>query len=243
MIKKLLKILTFGILGMIVAITLVLGYFGFVPGVSVLFGSNKPRDLGINFTVQDSEAARQKMGVTFEELPATAVPEETLKFSGQKVIQQSFSDTELSALIAHDPWKYNYVANPQLKIHGDGTIECSGLFIKDRFPGYLQAHRVSDQTSKAIVDNMGFLPSRTPVYCQLTASWTENKLTVDVREVQVARLGIPDDQINKFESQLEADLQRTVLSVPGLTIKSLTFTNGQMTYDGTFPEKISWATK
>jgi hypothetical protein len=37
----------FGILAVVVVLVLVAGYFGFVPGISNIFGSNKPVDLGI----------------------------------------------------------------------------------------------------------------------------------------------------------------------------------------------------
>lgn len=47
---NLVKILAVGFIGIIVVAVLVLGYFGFVPGVSDLMGTNKPRNLGVSYS-------------------------------------------------------------------------------------------------------------------------------------------------------------------------------------------------
>jgi len=44
---KFLKGLAIAIGALVIIAVLVLGYLGFVPGVSNIFGSNKPRDLGV----------------------------------------------------------------------------------------------------------------------------------------------------------------------------------------------------
>lgn len=54
----------------ILAIVLFLGYSGFIPGVSALFGSNKPRDLGVNYTETDRASAREKSQIEYVSLPA-----------------------------------------------------------------------------------------------------------------------------------------------------------------------------
>ncbi|MGB9842731.1 MAG: hypothetical protein ACPLN1_00060 [Caldisericia bacterium] len=40
----------------ILIIVLILGYFGFVPFVSDLMGTNKPKNLGVTFTEKDFES-------------------------------------------------------------------------------------------------------------------------------------------------------------------------------------------
>lgn len=75
-----------GIAAVIVAgvLTLGLGYYGFVPGLSTLLGSAKPRDLKVEPTPQDLESARAKTGIAFGELPKGLPAAVSLEFSGRK---------------------------------------------------------------------------------------------------------------------------------------------------------------
>jgi len=58
--KKVLKIAGLILGGGILGIVLVLGYLGFIPGLSSLFGSDKARDLGVDYTEQNYQEARAK---------------------------------------------------------------------------------------------------------------------------------------------------------------------------------------
>lgn len=60
--KTFFKFVGFLILILIIVVILLLGYLGFVPGVSAIFGSNKPRDLGITHTQADLDSAQTKLG-------------------------------------------------------------------------------------------------------------------------------------------------------------------------------------
>ncbi|MDP2183006.1 MAG: hypothetical protein Q8K99_10620 [Actinomycetota bacterium] len=53
---KALKITGVVLAVLVVAVLLIGGYFGVVPWVSRLFGSNKPRDLGVKLTVENAYA-------------------------------------------------------------------------------------------------------------------------------------------------------------------------------------------
>ena len=70
--------ITIGVL--VIVVVLVLGYLGFVPGVSNIFGSNKPRDLGVTYTAADYASAHARNGTTHTVLPAGSVP--NIIFSG-----------------------------------------------------------------------------------------------------------------------------------------------------------------
>ena len=64
---------------------LALGYLGFVPGVASLFGSDKPRDLGIKATAADLQSANSNDKIT--KIPGLSVKSATMsngsvKFDG-----------------------------------------------------------------------------------------------------------------------------------------------------------------
>ena len=62
------------VLVLILIPTLVLGYLGFVPGVSAIMGSNRPRDLGVRYTEADLSSLMAKNGIQDVVLPDTEVP-------------------------------------------------------------------------------------------------------------------------------------------------------------------------
>jgi len=77
------KILLGIILLVVIAAVLVLGFLGFIPGVSALFGANKPRDLGVKYTEADLQEIRTKTQVKYLVLPDTQEPISTRQFSGR----------------------------------------------------------------------------------------------------------------------------------------------------------------
>jgi len=56
-----------------------------VPGVSSLFGSNKPKNLGVTFTSQDLTNAEAKAGTQIVTLAPNLPPSQSISFSGQKM--------------------------------------------------------------------------------------------------------------------------------------------------------------
>ncbi len=74
-----LKRLLTGLLVSVIIAALILGYFGFVPGLSDVMGANTPRDLGVKATASSLSSAKSKLGVTFNTLPADAVGAASLR--------------------------------------------------------------------------------------------------------------------------------------------------------------------
>jgi hypothetical protein len=83
-----------GIGAVVLIVVIALGYLGFMPGVSNIFGSNKPKDLGVTFSAADYQSARAKMGTIISDLPNNAAAEASVKFSGQKAINATFTESD-----------------------------------------------------------------------------------------------------------------------------------------------------
>ena len=69
-----------GILTVVVVLVLVAGYFGFVPGISNIFGSNKPRDLGVTATLANYSSVTAKDNIQRVDLPADTPPAQSSEF-------------------------------------------------------------------------------------------------------------------------------------------------------------------
>jgi hypothetical protein len=82
--KFLLGLLIFIVVILVVAVG-VGGYLGIVPGVSSLFGANKPKNLGVTFTSQDLTNAEAKAGTQIVTLAPNLPPSQSISFTGQKM--------------------------------------------------------------------------------------------------------------------------------------------------------------
>ena len=130
------KIFFFVILLLVISPIFVLGYFGFIPGLSGLFGSDKPRDLKIKYTEADHQSARTKSKIEYGELPANTPPAASLTRTGTRPVNFEMTSAEMTSLMNNRPWKYFPYSDVQVKFNGDGSAEISGRVLKDRVPGY-----------------------------------------------------------------------------------------------------------
>src|SRR5688572_397367 len=113
-------------------IILVLGYLGFVPGVSAMFGSDKPVDLGVTPTDADRVRANQKFEQTMVELNGS---------TGLSVLQradvESIDVRVTGAEAAAHIMERHPFSHLQIKVHADGSFESSGKIDRGRISGYL----------------------------------------------------------------------------------------------------------
>lgn len=77
----------------------ILGYLGFLPGVSALFGSNKPRDLGVKYTIADHDNYVQKAGTQLNYSSKPPAPNKSFTASGEKGVKASFSPEEITGRV------------------------------------------------------------------------------------------------------------------------------------------------
>ncbi|MBI4080924.1 MAG: hypothetical protein HY430_04100 [Candidatus Levybacteria bacterium] len=239
--KKFLKILGGFIVLVVVVLLLIGGYFGFVPGVSAVFGSDKPKDLGVKYSQEDYESAVEKTAIDFGYKPSTGTPNNSIKFEGKIDINKSLTSAELTALLANDEWEYNFLRDTQIKINDDGTEEISGVLILDRIPGFLIARGYPEDLVHAMRDSVKYVPTDPTFYIKLDAGWENDTLQMNLQKAEFGRWPVDESFLKEYNSVITAVVQRHVLSVPNLHIDSLQFENGQMQYIGSFPEKIIWA--
>lgn len=218
------------------AIVLAFGYLGFVPGVSSLFGSDKPRDLGIKATAADLQSANGKSGVKLVELPPSSTPVGSIRYSGQVPVDNSFTDKELTALAGNSKWKYNPFQDVQIKIGNDGTVEASGILKVDRLQGYAAATGVSSEVVNAVMDKLELLPnSSPPFYIRGEGSVTNNGVSEDIQQLEIGRVSVPSSLISDNKGAITSFLNDKITKIPGLSVKSATLSNGSVKFDGTLP--------
>lgn len=223
---------------------LLLAYFGLLPGLSQVFGSDKPRDLGVTFTPQDLKNADEKRGTKFTFLENSASEKESLKFSGQKSGSVNLTSAEISALMDRGArsWKYYPLDKAQIKIHEDGTIELSGLLRLDRLAGFARARNYSQQQVQGILGKFAWLKSNPAIYLKGRLSVTDNKVDAQLQEAEIGRLSLPQNLLAQNKENINLFLgEDQIRQTPGLSVNSLNFRNGQMFFNGTYPQEESSA--
>ncbi|HNQ16490.1 MAG TPA: hypothetical protein PKJ26_01270 [Candidatus Woesebacteria bacterium] len=230
----------FGITALIVVGTvLVLGYLGFVPVISSLFGSDKPRDLGVVATQENYDQYLAKADTTLKTLDAP-VEGKSIVYSGSELLTTSFSQEEVTGRLNLSTWKYMPIDQVQVKFSPDGTVEVAGRLRMDRLDGFI-AQVGGTQYSKADVekglDYLGVLTVNPVVYGKGTGSVTNNQVTAQIDYLEVGRLPVPLDKIDASGTFVSV-ANHIINNVPGLDVQQADFTGGKLNFTGSVPTEM-----
>jgi hypothetical protein len=224
------------IVAIAVVVVLALGYLGFMPGVSSLFGSNKAKDLGVTFTSADLKSARAKTSVVNTDLSASAAPADSLKFGTPRKVDAVFTQAECNALLNNHPWQYYPLKDVQLKINSDGTAEFSAILLKDRLQGCAEALKISDGDIQVLNEYLAKVPENPAFYVKGTGGIANNQITgMDVVDFKVGNLSFTQ-QIKDNESSLSSQGETLMRSIVGMNLESLQIVNGSIKFKGTLPD-------
>lgn len=237
--KSLLKLLFFLVLIFVVVPVLVLGYLGAIPGLSKVFGSDSPRDLGVVYSKMNADSFDARSGMTRETLPEGASPTESIRYEGRQDLNTSITSEEASALVKvrAEAWKYFPVSSAQIKFGADGTTEVSGMTSQTRLLGYFTAIGYPTEMVQKAMEKVGVLKGEFPFYIKGAGSVTDNKLTMNISKIEVGRLPISGSIILANKSQLINLAEKRMGSIPGFFAKSVKVTDGRLYFEGTIPPK------
>jgi len=183
------RILLLAFLLILISPVLLLAYFGFIPGLSGLFGSDKPRDLGVRYSEKDRISGHAKSKVEYATLPESMSASESIKRFGTREVKMELTSKEASALMNNRPWRYWPYANMQIKFNADGSAQVSGTLIKNKVPGYAGAIGIPEE---ATAFAMKFLPSNPVFYLKMKASLKDNKVIVfEPQRFEIGRVPLP----------------------------------------------------
>ena len=243
----LIKSFVVGLIIIVIVVVLGLGYLGFVPGVSKILGSNKPRDLGITYTAADLKSITSKNHV--QRIVLESVPDIKSSFvlKGTQAINNVFTDKEITARLGQESdWQFNPFTNVQVKIGQDGTVEASGVVRVDKLRGYAEATGVSSQEIEAIskgMDKYKVPRISFPAYVKGSLSIENNKLNIDLSELYIGKIPVAKALYSQAKSAFEDFVYKRLTSggYGSLYVKSLSFSNGKMSFSGNIPKVITTA--
>jgi hypothetical protein len=231
----------FALIGVLVLIPLlVLGFMGFVPGLSNIIGANKPRDLGVKWTAADYASYQQKTGGQFLDFANAPVnpnnPSKKTVFANPKQMEVSLTQEEITAAINSTNWLWMPIKNAQVKFN-DGGLELSGSVNAAYIPQFVNFIGGVGYPQSAVdqASNWAKLFGNPPIYLKANASVEDNKVALTITEAKVSRFSVPVDIANKV---ILSGSNNAIPRTNGLDIKSTTFSNGQMQFNGTTPTTV-----
>jgi len=247
---KILKTLVIVVLAIIVIIILALGYLGFIPGLSAIFGSDKPRDLGVKYTQADYVSAAKKNKVNIAVVDSAQSIKSSLEWGGSNQINNSWTSQEVTATINANSadWEYFPMKDVQFKIDPDGSVEVSGILSVDKLKGYAQATNVSEadiQTVENVFNEFKIPKGPIPFYIKGNLTIKDDNVDVEVPKLEIGRLPIPRNLYESAKSSFEsfAKQQLTSGGYGNFYIKSLDFNNGKLNFNGNLPASVTIAKK
>jgi hypothetical protein len=199
----------------------------------------KPKDLGVTWTAADYNSARSKTGTTVTDLPATDNPSQSIKWSGSKPVDATFSNKEVTSLLNQRPWKFYPLTDMQMKVDGAGMAEMSGSIIVDRIAVFAQAFGISQDVLKEATDAMktaGSLGVNLPFYGKYNFKVVDNKFTTaNIQEAVLGPINLTRDQIQQALPQLLRTAEQQAAKIPGYNVKLLEFVPNGIRFVGSLP--------
>lgn len=219
-----------------------LGYLGFIPILSSVFGSNKPKDLGVKYSVEDKTNAVEKLAVKYGQLSSGAA-EKGLVLKGFHPVDKTFTSSELTALADTRQKQFSLFPfkNVQIKINQNGTAEGSGVLEFNTAVDFLQGLGVSLGQINQAVDKLKILRGEIPVYLKVSGDVSNNVSNISVKSAEISKIKVPQTLINLYGPRIN-DLVEEIVSQrkPHYDIKSLKVEDGKVHFVGNSPDE-EWA--
>jgi hypothetical protein len=205
---KIIKIIGLVILLIVLLAIVYLGY-----GLSKI-RSGAAKDLGVKYSMQDYlEGTVSKAGVEVDS-PEQIYLGSNFKTEGTHVINQTFSDAQISAIQNYSNEKNGPFKDVQIHFVGNNQIEASGF--------------VNDPRVKA------------PVYVKGEVKQTGPKsFSISTDNITVGGFSLPSPIRGQVDSAFTKYTNDILAGINGLDIKSVTIENGQVNFVGNVPNKVS----
>ena len=221
---------------LLVIIVVLISLIVFVPWYFLGIGS-KPKDLGISFTIQDSAAARDKVGTQI--IPITAeINKSDFTLEGKRDIEFSMDSKELSAHSNNRSWKNYPVKNLQIKISNDGTIESSATLIVSKGMPYAMAMGYSEVQIKDAMKKYNIPPFEVPIYIKGRGQVINDDVKVYAQTITLGNILVPQALVETASSEVKKLLNDVIKKhSQSFHADSLTFIDGKMNFRGSVAEK------
>jgi len=179
--------------------------------VLVARGAAKPKDLGVTYTEKDYWSAVEKAGVQVNEIPDGETWTETdVVYSGSKEIDETFTESEVSALFAYSHAGGWPVSDAQVRFTGGDGVELSA--------------------------GIEYAGTVYPVYAKASAAVSGAAVSGSLQSAEVMGITVPEQYFGVGESYVLGFINARLARVTGLNITTAEVTAEGLHLVGTVPE-------
>ena len=230
------------ILAVLVILVLILGYYGFVPGVSNIMGSNNPRNLGVSYTDSDLNSANTKTMIIINELSDTVPDSDSIAFSQIQETSNTLTSSEVTALMNYhsDEWRNYPVEKIQVRIGSSGDVELSCVIRKDRLKGFADAMGYPEDIRAQVRPYINLVPVNPALYLEGSVEVDNGVVYLSLSKAELGRLSLPANYLSEGSMGLEAFFQ-DILDRPEIGLSNVSFSNGDVYFEGIYPHSVSVA--
>jgi len=229
-----------GIFGlMIVGVVALLTFFGFMPGLSGLFGTNKAKNLNVSYSQADLASFKQKTGVNFlssNVAPASSKdPATKTYFSNPKAIDVWLTQQEVTAALNNIGVDKGPIKNIQVSFAGN-NIALSGNIDGSVMSQAMDSANSASTNQKSLFSDLGFMKyfGNLPIYLQASVTVNNNQASLKILSAKVGNFGLPvsvaNDAIGSSNLKISASDE--------LNIQTAEVTNNQLHFVGTLPTNM-----
>ncbi len=183
-------------------------------GVGVVLGARsaaKPKDLGVTYTEKDYWSAMEKAGVKVSEVPDGETWTDTdVVYSGSTEIDETFTESEVSALFAYSHAGGWPVSDAQVRFTGGDGVELSA--------------------------GIEYAGTVYPVYAKASAAMSGATVSGSLQSAEVLGVAVPSQYFGVGESYALGFINDRLARVTGLNITTAEVTGEGLHLVGTVPE-------
>jgi hypothetical protein len=187
----------------------------YVPGFSEVLGTNKPRDLGVKADPAKFNALLARENVKLDGPASNYYLGSNVRWGNAVPMDVTMTNEELSSMMQATNNEKGPLKNVQMKMGDNNQVEMSAQVDLSKF-GY---------------------PVNVPVYTKGTlVKGSGNSVKIDIKEGTSGIVPIPENFLNQGESGLEQAVNKQLGQMPGLKIDTLDISQGQLQFNGAFPQ-------
>lgn len=220
---------------------LVLGWLGFVPGLSSLLGANQPKDLGVQYEPDDMQSYQAKLPITFAERSAApdnpARPGKKQLFANPRPVAATFTQEELSAALNSADLPWLPLKDIQIRL-SDHTAELSASLNTSRIPEFLQMAAGLGYSEADLARVAGYaekLADDVPIYIKADGAVENSRLDLELKAIVIGRLSVSPDVVGKIAP---GGIHKTIRSSESFAIEKAMPENGTLAFTGVLPTTI-----
>lgn len=238
--KKGLKRFGIGLGGLLAVGLLYLGWLGFIPGLSNLLGANSPKDLGVTYSEADLQSFYNKTAQKLLDYANAPLGDNGKKviFADSRRYTAQITQAEVTARINASNWAYMPVKNVQVRFSDDNRVEVSGNIDVDALEKFIPFIGGVGYSSDDVQTGLSWLRrlSGDPAfYIDASGAVSNNNLNLKINSAKIGRLSAPQDAATRV---LTTATENALAGTAGLDIHTASFSDGQMTFDGSAPTTI-----